>query len=499
MLWISLVIGAAAVTTALFQAMRLRALERERELFFALCWDLCGVLDLEGRPLELNAAWTKSLGFAPSELRDRRLVDLVHPEDRGAMAEALARLAAAPGSEAFQNRFECSDGTYKWLSWTARSAPAEGRIYVVARDAGARVRVPPGVEETRNFLDSIIENIPHMVFVKDAADLRFVMFNRAGEELLGRPRETFIGKTDYDFFPKEEADFFTAKDRETLASGRVLEIPEEPIQTANGPRLLHTKKITINGPGGKPAFLLGISEDITERKGAERLRNEVVSLATHELRTPLTSIIWGLDMLAHGDAGALPAKALEVANLSHGSAVLMARMIDDYLDVVKLESGKAAFRRSPVDVGALVEKTLRSMAPFAARFDVKYSLRQAAPGVRVEADPERLAQALSNLLSNAAKFSPAGGTVEAAVARGAAGWVRVSVADRGAGIPEAARGMIFQKFMRGRALDPKRKGAGLGLSIAKAIVEKQGGRIGFETGEKTGTTFYIELPELSAP
>src|SRR6185503_7506214 len=95
--------------------------------------------------------------------------------------------------------------------------------------------------EARPFLDSIIENIPNMVFVKDAKDLRFVLFNRAGEELLGRPRAEILGKTDYDFFPKEEADFFTAKDREVLASGRVLDIPEEPIVTADkGVRILHT-------------------------------------------------------------------------------------------------------------------------------------------------------------------------------------------------------------------------------------------------------------------
>src|SRR3569832_2258975 len=108
--------------------------------------------------------------------------------------------------------------------------------------------------ETRAFLDSIIENIPNMVFVKDSRDLRFVLFNRAGEELLGRPRSEIIGKTDYDFFPKEEADFFTAKDREVLSSGRVVHIPEQPIETADmGVRILQTKKTAIAGPDGEPA------------------------------------------------------------------------------------------------------------------------------------------------------------------------------------------------------------------------------------------------------
>ena len=352
-------------------------------------------------------------------------------------------------------------------------------------------------DETRQFFDSIIENIPNMVFVKDAKDLRFVLFNRAGEELLGLPRETFIGKTDYDLFPKEEADFFTAKDREALASGRVLDIPEEPIQIAGkGLRFLHTKKITIPGPDGKPAYLLGISEDITERKRAEKMTSEIIAMTTHELRTPLTSIVWGLDLLANGEAGYLTGKGLEVAKLSHGSAQLMVRLINDYLDIVKIESGHMIFKLRAVELPALVASAVDAAQPYAATFGVRFEQRQDAPGARVEADPDRLTQVLTNLLSNAAKFSPAAAAVTVSVERRPEGGVRVSVLDRGPGIPDAFRAKIFQKFTQARTADPKRKGTGLGLSISKAIVEKLKGRIGFESDPKSGTTFYFELPEL---
>jgi two-component system, NarL family, sensor histidine kinase UhpB len=133
-----------------------------------------------------------------------------------------------------------------------------------------RKRAEVELRRSEVFLESIVENIPHMIFVKDAGQLKFVRFNKAGEELLGHVREELLGKSDYEFFPKDEADFFTAADRDVLHSCKVLDVPEEPILTKRkGLRFLHTKKIPILDENGQPRYLLGISEDITERKRAE--------------------------------------------------------------------------------------------------------------------------------------------------------------------------------------------------------------------------------------
>jgi PAS domain S-box-containing protein len=148
------------------------------------------------------------------------------------------------------------------------------------------------------FLDSIVENIPNMIFLKDAKELRFISFNRAGEELLGNSREDLIGKNDYDFFPKEQADFFTQKDREALSGKEVIVIPEETVQTCKGERILKTKKVPILNAMGEPEYLLGISEDITLQKQAE----EAQARQAEEWQTTFDGVrdaIWLLDAGQH--------------------------------------------------------------------------------------------------------------------------------------------------------------------------------------------------------
>jgi two-component system cell cycle sensor histidine kinase/response regulator CckA len=183
-----------------------------------------------------------------------------------------------------------SDGSKSWLrSSKLPLRSLDGRIIGVLgtyEDITDKRRAAEALRESEQFLDSIVENIPHMIFVKDARDLRFVRFNRAGESMLGRSRDELLGKSDHDLNPSGEADFFVAKDREVLARGEVLDILEEA-HTAGAlqHRVIHTKKIPILDEAGQPRYLLGISEDITDRKLAEEALRQSEERYRHIIET----------------------------------------------------------------------------------------------------------------------------------------------------------------------------------------------------------------------
>jgi PAS domain S-box-containing protein len=239
------------------------------ELFFELSQEMLCVLDFDGCFRRLSASWQMTFGTSREALQARPWLEWTHPDDRAKVAGVLTKLRSAAGPVAFESRFLAANGAYRWLSWNAQARPGEWRIYAAARDVTTHRRHEKEFERTQQFLQSVVENLPHMIFIKDAAELRFVLLNKAGEELLGYRREELLGKNDYDFFPRSEADHFTRKDRQVLESGATLDIPEETIHTQHGVRHLHTKKIPLRDADGRPQFMLGISEDITELKRAE--------------------------------------------------------------------------------------------------------------------------------------------------------------------------------------------------------------------------------------
>ncbi len=256
-------------------------------------------------------------------------------------------------------------------------------------------------------------------------------------------------------------------------------------------------RVLVSGQGE----VLCILRNITERKRIDRLKTEFLSVVSHELRTPLTSISGSLALMAAGVTGELPAQALTMIEIAHRNSERLVRLINDLLDLQKIESGTMPLHIEPLEVLPLVEQALEANYAYGSRYGVHFVLEPngtQAHEAWVEADADRLMQVVTNLLSNAAKFSPTDSTVTVEVGH-LEGRVRVSVRDQGPGIPEEYQALIFERFGQVDASSSRQKeGTGLGLSISKAIIEMHGGHIGFETQVGRGTTFYFDLPRWEA-
>src|SRR6202034_2047428 len=232
----------------------------------------------------------------------------------------------------------------------------------------------------------------------------------------------------------------------------------------------------------------------TERKRLERLKDEFVSTVSHELRTPLTSISGSLGLLMGNAAGSVPAPMARLLAIAHNNSQRLVRLVDDILDIEKMEAGRIVFNFSRVDIRSLVAQAIEANRGFAEGYGVRIRLEDAGIAADVRADPDRFLQIVTNLLSNAIKFSPAQNEVVVAVEKGT-DMVRLTVRDHGPGIPVDFKPLIFEKFAQADAGDARQKGGtGLGLSIVKQIVDRLGGEVGFADADGGGTIFYVQLP-----
>ena len=245
---------------------------------------------------------------------------------------------------------------------------------------------------------------------------------------------------------------------------------------------------------GTPYRMVGIYTDISQQKKMDRLKSEFVSTVSHELRTPLTSIRGSLGLIAGGVVGELPAQAKGLVDIAYGNTERLLTLINDILDIEKIQSGKIDFDFKPQPLLLLVEQAISANKGYAERHHVTFTLVEGSPGMMVNVDGERLMQVMSNLLSNAAKFSHVDGKVEISVSLENQR-VRIAVSDHGVGVPDSFRGQIFDKFTQADSSDTRHKGGtGLGLSITKSIVEMMQGEIGFDSKPGVGSTFYFTLP-----
>jgi PAS domain S-box-containing protein len=332
-----------------------------------------------------------------------------------------------------------------------------------------------------------------------APEGRWLSVNAALCKLLGYTAEDLL-KTDFQAITHPED-----LDADLALVGRVL--AGETASYAMEKRYIHKDGHIIWGllhvalvrdADGAPSYFISQIQDVTERREMERLKSDFISTVSHELRTPLTSIRGSLDFVAASERGGLSEAGRRLIDLALRNCDRLVMLVGDILDIDKIASGTMRFEVERADAGELLEQAVALNRAFADKWNVTIDVVPPAARASVAVDPERFHQAMTNLISNAVKFTPAGGRITVSAGIGDHG-VRFAVADRGPGIPAAFRPRIFGRFAQADSSSTRSKGgSGLGLHITKELVEHMGGTIGYESVEGAGATFWISFPAVPA-
>lgn len=360
------------------------------------------------------------------------------------------------------------------------------------QDIAARRVAEAALQASEAQYRQLVESASDLIYQFDVCG-RLTYANPTATEVLGRAVDEIRGRTLLDFVAPDERDevrdFYHDQARKRIPVTQ----RELPIQTADGHPVWLEQRVTLVEEGGEVVAMRAVARDMTARRTTERLKDELVSVISHELRTPLAALQGSLTLLSRGVLDRYPERARQTLELASRNATRLGKLVNDILDMERLASGNAAIerRRYPVaELFAQAVESVRSLGEPAGLLVVS----NVAPLLEWELDPDRFTQVLINLLANAIKFSPAGGTVWL-TGEEIGGELHVRVRDLGRGIPASKLELVFERFQQVDRSDSRdRNGSGLGLAICRSIVEQHGGRIWAESTLGRGSTFHVAVP-----
>jgi PAS domain S-box-containing protein len=311
------------------------------------------------------------------------------------------------------------------------------------------------------------------------------MFGWSRGEAIGKPVSLTVPERYRDSVERSLRNF-----REQGELGLLGRRVERIVSDRNGNEIPIEMTLGLVANGSRPFFSIFL-HDISMRKKVDLMKNEFIATASHELRTPLTSMRVSLSLLAQGTVAPLDPEAQELVGIAHRHCERLVRLVNDMLDIQRIEAGGLQLQRARAALAPLVVEAIDAMRGFALERCVVLDSECVGGCTTLEADldHDRMLQVLTNLLSNAIKFAPRDSRVTVRIERRSEG-IRLSVVDRGCGIPESFHDRIFQRFAEAGGAG----GSGLGLSICRGIVEEHGGSISFTSVEGRGTTFHVDLP-----
>ena len=480
----------------------------------------------------LNPAWEEISGYAVEFSLATPCNKIVHPSDRAQFDALLASVQTPPenASAARESRqgvlrFVTRQNEVRWIAVTLRANFDKRGVFVgtagTLSDVTEKVIAENALRETLELKRAILHGASYAIVSTDARGT-IQTFNPAAETLFGVQAAAVVEKVNLTAFHQSaelearaqelsrEWDEPVAPGFETLIArarrGGTSETQWNCVRADGATFPMRIAHSVLRDSDGSVAGYVSIGYDLTETQRAENLKNEFVSVVSHELRTPLTSIRGALGLLSGGVAGELPASARQMIGIAQKNADRLVLLINDILDIEKIESGKMRFEMNEIALAGLLENALESNRGYAQTLGVALEMEPLAPAMQsatLAGDEPRLQQVMSNLISNACKWTPTGTAVKVRALLAPASTpenprVCIEVQDAGPGVPPEFESRLFERFAQADGSATREKGGtGLGLAVTQAIVEKHGGCVGYrapdlETG-RVGATFYVEF------
>jgi PAS domain S-box-containing protein len=464
----------------------------ESSRHFELSHDLVATCDFDGYFKQLNGAWETTLGWAHADLLPTPLIEIVHPDDRSAVQDEIASLARGESVAELRARVATKRGGWRWIEWSAMPEPEVGLFYASGRDITERVDADLARRRERQQLAAAQEIASIGSFEIDLAtgERRWSaqQFRNLGFEPGGSPPPA---RQIRERVHPDDRDEFEARLAELSAEGGETEVEYRVVTPGGETRTIESRaRIVVDADGSRR--IMGVSRDVTVERDAERLKEEFFSLISHELRTPLTSIIGYAELLAEVEGSNLSEQGKRFLEVIDRNSRRELHLVGDLLLLTRITAGKFEIEIGRADLSEIATATVEAARPMAESAGIGLALTAPADAV-AEGDPHRLRQVLENLVSNAIKFTPAGGRVEVEV-EVAGDRVGFRVTDTGIGIAEADLGRLFDRMYRAPEAERRHvQGTGLGLTIVKAIVDAHEAAIELESAPGEGTTFRVGM------
>ena len=459
--------------------------------------------DADGILLSLNTYGAENLGYRAEDMLGRPVSHFMTPASAAEFDQYLVTLMEE--GEA-QGTFELlhRNGEAHVLAYRNRlmeEAQDEPYALCFAVDITEKVRAEEQLSELTSQSNSILDSVGDGIFGTDLNGVLTVC-NPAGAEMLGyKPEEIAteilghnIHKLAHHSHPDGNAyDLADCPILNSVRGTKTVRVASEVFWRKDGTSFPVEYVACPIVKEGRPTGIVVAFTDTTERRALDRMKDEFVSTVSHELRTPLTSMRASLGLIASGALQSRPEKQRQMLDIAIGNTDRLVNLVNDILELERIGSGKAELQRGQVDAGSLMRRASELLSTPAAKAGIEFRIDD--PGVTIWADADRIIQTLTNLISNAIKFSPNGGTITLRAAKVSLREARIEVQDQGRGIPVDKLESIFERFQQVDASDSRQMGGtGLGLAICRSIVTQHGGRIWAESQPGKGAKFLFTLP-----